>query len=448
MAGRERHPTGPRSSCQLACFPHQAGSHFHIVIRPVATSARVGRAHVQAHRLVQVCVLVMTIALTGGLAVQTASAQTQPDAELRARVQTLEEQVKQLKAELDALRGQIGAAPQPVAAAAPATAAAAGNSKIFNPDTSVIGNFLGVAGKNPQSEQPPLSLTEVEAAFQAVVDPYARADFFLSASPEGLEVEEGYITFTSLPAGVLLKAGKMRAQFGKVNTMHTHILPWADRPLVSQNLFGGEEGVADSGFSVSRLIPNSFMFIDAIGEVYRGDSDVFKSEARSKLNYLGRLRGYRDLTEGTNIDLGVSYTRGPSAALQGYDAQLTGVDATFRYRPLRRAIYRQFVGRTEFIWMRQDAPAGLRQSASGFYGSADYQFARRWFIGVRGDRSGRALANDLRDSGGSVHLTFRPTEFSLVRGQYRRTSYAEGIDANELLFQLSFSIGAHGAHSF
>ena len=82
----------------------------------------------------------------------------------------------------------------------------------------------------------------MKTAFQAVVDPYARADFFLSAGPEGLEVEEGYITFTSLPAGVLLKAGKMRSQFGKVNTMHTHMLPWADRPLVSRNLFGGDEG--------------------------------------------------------------------------------------------------------------------------------------------------------------------------------------------------------------
>ncbi len=86
----------------------------------------------------------------------------------------------------------------------------------------MIGNFVGAAGKNPFSEEPSLSLSEVEVAFQAVVDPYARADFFLAAGPEGLEVEEGYVTFTALPAGLLLKVGKMRAQFGKVNTLHTH----------------------------------------------------------------------------------------------------------------------------------------------------------------------------------------------------------------------------------
>lgn len=372
--------------------------------------------------------------------------------------QALRQELDQLKADFEVLRQQyserLSALEARLAAVTPDQAPAApgpatGSSKVFNPDTSVIGNFAGVAGKNVASDMPPLSLTEVEAAFQAVVDPYARADFFLSAGPDGLEVEEGYITFTALPAGLLLKAGKMRAQFGKVNTMHTHVLPWVDRPLVSQNLLGGLEGIADAGFSVSKLIPNSFMFVDAIGEVYRGSSDVFQSEARSTLNYVGRLRAYRDLTEGTNLDVGTSYARGPSAEVQGFNTQRIGIDATFRYRPLRRAIYRQFVGRTEVIWSRQDLPFSQPQiQASGFYGSADYQFARRWFVGVRGDRSGRAIERTGHDSGGSTSLTFRPSEFSVIRGQYRHTRYAEGFVANELLFQLSFSIGAHAAHPF
>jgi hypothetical protein len=322
------------------------------------------------------------------------------------------------------------------------------SSKVFNPDISVIGNFQGVGGKNPFSSEPPLSMTEVETAFQAIVDPYARADFFLSASPEGLEVEEGYITFTALPAGLLLKGGKMRAQFGKVNTMHTHILPWADRPLVLRNLFGGEEGIADAGLSLSKLLPNRFMFVDAIGEVYRGESEIFHGETRSELNYLGRLRAYRDLTEGTNLDLGTSYSHGPSAASPGFNAERFGVDATFRYRPLRRAIYRQLVGRTEIVWSRERFADGPRETASGFFASADYQFARRWFAGVRGDRSGRAVDGTLHDTGAAASLTFKPSEFSLVRGQYRRTNYAEDVDANEFLFQLNFSIGAHGAHPF
>ena len=188
-------------------------------------------------------------------------------------------------------------APEPVpqAAQTPQAAGYASSSKVFNPDISAIGNFVSAAGSNPSSDQPSMQLSEAEVAFQAVVDPYAKADFFLSAGPEGLEIEEGFITFTTLPAGLLLKAGKMRAQFGKVNTMHTHILPWADRPLVMQNLLGGDEGLSDSGFSVSKLIPNDFIFLEGIGEVFQGnDSLVFQSDKRSRLTYLGRLRAYRD----------------------------------------------------------------------------------------------------------------------------------------------------------
>ena len=47
-----------------------------------------------------------------------------------------------------------------------------------------------------------------------------------------------------------------------------------------------------------------------------------------------------------------------------------------------------------------------------------------------------------------MFVTFWPSEFSQVRGQYRRTNYAEGVTANEFLFQFNFSIGAHGAHVF
>jgi hypothetical protein len=54
----------------------------------------------------------------------------------------------------------------------------------------------------------------------------------------------------------------------------------------------------------------------------------------------------------------------------------------------------------------------------------------------------------LLDTGGSLLLTYWPSEFSQVRGQYRRINYALGESANELLFQFQFSIGAHGAHPF
>jgi hypothetical protein len=67
---------------------------------------------------------------------------------------------------------------------------------------------------------------------------------------------------------------------------------------------------------------------------------------------------------------------------------------------------------------------------------------------VRFDRSARATDSSLVDKGPSVLLTYWPSEFSQIRGQYRHTQYAEGVTSNELLFQFLFSIGAHGAHVF
>ena len=381
---------------------------------------------------------------------------------LRKELEALRQQYEARLAALEQRLAQLGAAPAasiavpaetPVPEQTPPPEPAplqpsSGSSKVFNPDIAAIGNFVGVAGKNPISGQPSLEMSEVEATFQAIVDPFGRADLFLSAGPEGVELEEGYITFTALPGNMLLKVGKMRAQFGKVNTTHTHQMPTADRPLVSMNLVGGEEGLADSGLSLSHLLANPLLFVELTGEVYQGSSDVFQTDARSRLNYVGRVRAYRDITEGSNLDVGTSVAFGPTDVGADTGKRMIGVDATFRYRPLRRAIYRRFLARTELVWSREDLPDADRGTAFGFYVLGDYQFARRWHLGARYDLSDRAPALSLRDTGGSLFLTFWPSEFSQIRGQLRRTRYGEGVTANELLLQFRFGIGAHAAHVF
>jgi len=338
----------------------------------------------------------------------------------------------------------------------PVYGGAAAGSKIFNPDIAVIGDFLGAAGSNKvPNPEPALTMHESEAAFQAIVDPYARADFFFSFGEQGVNLEEGYLTFPAVPGGLLVRAGKMRAAFGKINTLHNHVLPWTDRPLVTRNLVGGEDGINDAGFSAARLIPNPWIFLEATGQVFRGDSsDLFTSSKRGDLSYVGHLRGYQDITESTNIDIGISYSRGHNGSgivdnfdLGRFRTTLYGTDATVRWRPLRRSIYHSFVGRSEFIWSRRGQPNGV-QSALGYYVSGDYQFARRWFAGIRYDRSKRADDALLTDKGQSAVLTYWPSEFSQLRGQYRRTQYANGPTADEFLMQFQFSIGAHGAHPF
>jgi hypothetical protein len=386
------------------------------------------------------------------------SALTQKIRDLEDRILAMEGQIRRLKEQQAAAPSAPPADASPVAAAPvaasvrqPAALGGAGGSaaKALNPDISVIGDFIGIAGHNPVQPSPSLQMHESEVGLQAIIDPYARGDFFLSFGEDGVELEEGYITFTALPAGFVAKAGKMRSSFGRVNTLHNHALPWVDRPLAINSLAGGEEGIGDAGISIQRILPvPQGIFLEATGQLFRGDSsDVFTASRKSDLSQVAHVRGYRDITESTNLDLGVSYARGHNELGSNFLTQLYGIDATMRWKPLRRAIYHSFMLRSEFIWSRrQQAPQ--EQHAFGFYASADYQLGRRWLMGGRFDRSDHSRSAAVADKGGSLVLTYAPSEFSQIRGQYRFTRYANRIDTHELLMQLQFSLGAHGAHPF
>ena len=342
--------------------------------------------------------------------------------------------------------------------------AGAAAAKALNPDISVIGDFISGLGHNPVNPTPTFEMHESEVGLQAIVDPYARADFFISFGEEGVNLEEGFITFTALPKNIVARVGKMRAAFGKVNTLHNHVLPWVDRPLVSQNLVGGEDGIDDAGVSIQRIFPGpKNWFLEFTGQAFRGDSsNVFKSSQKNDVSVVGHLRTYKDLTDNSNLDMGASYSRGHNQFGNPFITNLYGIDATYRWNPLQRAIYRSFIARSEFIWRQQDQPSLVaclaiscppaigfgQQRAFGFYASGDYQFARRWFFGARADDSDRAFNARMNDKGGSLVLTYWPSEFAQIRGQYRFTRYAEHFDAHEVFMQVQFALGAHGAHPF
>ncbi len=444
-------------------------------------------------RTISIFTLILTLA--GGAWAQ-AAAPAGDNSAMEQKIRDLEDRLIALEGELRTMKEQQAAqaqqnaptaaagAPSPAVATvatqtAPQTTMIGGaqtNAKLLNPDISAIGDFIGGLGAiqppavgGPQPF-PAFEMHETELGFQAIVDPYARADFFLSFSEHGVDVEEGYITFTGLPAGFVVRAGKMRAAFGKVNAMHNHVLPWIDRPLVNFNLVGGEDGIDDAGISVEHILPApKGIFLDLTGQVFRGDSGtpespLFASTRRSDVSTVAHLRGYGDLSESTNLDLGLSYSRGhngsgfgpgfqpgfpqiPPPVGSDFVTNLYGYDATLRWKPLRRAIYHSFIFRNEGVWsQRQQLP--FTQRSFGTYASADYQFARRWFVGGRYDYSQRPTNQNLIDKGFSTLLTYWPSEFAQIRGQFRRTQYGEGNQANELLMQTIFVIGAHGAHPF
>ena len=158
-----------------------------------------------------------------------AGAPQSPDlAAIRSQIDAMkadyEKKIQDLQKQLDDIQARQstpspGAAAPQALAQTPSSSVVGGsvsNGKVFNPDISVIGDFLGAAGSNQVNPSPVMEMHESEVAFQAVVDPYARADFFISFAEEGVNLEEGYLTFPALPGGLLVKVGKMRVPWASV----------------------------------------------------------------------------------------------------------------------------------------------------------------------------------------------------------------------------------------
>ena len=355
------------------------------------------------------------------------------------RIRKLEEEVQALKA------AQAAPRPEPVQVGGAGGSAA----KALNPDISLNGDFRGSLGRNVVRPVPGLEMHEAELGIQSVIDPYARGDVFISFGESGVSVEEAFVTLTALPGEFVGKVGKLRAAFGKVNSTHNHALAWTDRPLVTENLVNGEDGINDMGLSLSRILPApGDLFLEATGQVFRGDSgDVFKSSQKNDLSYVGHLRGYEDLTENTNLEVGYSYAQGHNELGHDFLTRLHGLDVSLRWKPLNRSIYNSFLWRSEFVWSRRDQ-LQVQQRAFGLYSSLEYRLDQRWTIGGRFDWSERAALSSQLDRGGSALLTYWMSEFSQARAQYRFTRYDGRQDASELRVQLIFVMGAHGAHPF
>lgn len=343
---------------------------------------------------------------------------------------------------------QVTPAPEPPAPAAPAQASAV-NATFFNPAIAVIGNFLASVGNNPVQSTPAFQLRESEISFQAVVDPYARADLFLSFSNDGVQVEEGYVTFLNLPWQTQAKVGKFKVQFGKINTLHLHVLPWIDEPLPFDDLLLSPDTWEAEGISVSKLIelPGD-TFSELYVQVLDGKSGLlFVAPSKSNLTYNGQYRIFRDFGDDQNLEAGFSYAHGYNGTSTTNTSSLQNAHLVYRWRPLQGRPYRSFIVHSEYFWSERDQPDG-KQKAQGFFVSGDWQLARQWFTGARYEFSDRATDAAMRDKGIAATLTFMPSEFSMLRAEYRYRDYAPGIKVSEGFLQIQFAIGAHGAHPF
>ncbi|HBL15376.1 MAG: hypothetical protein A2X36_08340 [Elusimicrobia bacterium GWA2_69_24] len=338
------------------------------------------------------------------------------------------------------------------------------SSNLLNPNVSVIGWFQGEAGGRSRgaggAEPAAFALREAELGLQSVVDPYAKADFFIAVGGDGgVELEEGYLNWFALPYGLALKTGKFRADFGKFNRTHPPETAFADRPLVHER-FLGEEGLSGMGGALSWQVPVPWLFVSvdaqALTSPEAAEVPAFDQARKRDLLYVGRVATYYDLSESVNAGLGASGAWGNAGQdidpVSGSSATLVsrlgGLDLTLRWKDPRRAVYRSAFWQTEMLWGRRGAPGGSAVGAKGLFTHVEYQFAQRWRAGARYDYTELPADGSVRETGGLAYLTFMPSEFSLISLQGRRARRQDGSRESLAWLKMTFNIGPHGAHPF
>lgn len=338
-------------------------------------------------------------------------------------------------------------APAQVAAAAPRSA------PTTNPNMSVIGDFR-LSYLSPAQRHLDAEFHEAELAIQSVVDPYARADFFLSVSRDpgtgkfGLDLEEGYLTSLDLPAGLQLKAGKFRGTIGKINNIHPHALPFIDMPNVYVHYLG-DEGLNDEGLSLSWLIPNPLDFYQELTiEATRGpdDNPGFLKSTADRYLYVGHLKNFWDLTDNATVEAGLSGATGPNDS--AFATVLGGIDLTYKWKPLQFNTYQSFVAQAEAFWSNKRLSGTETMKSWGMYALVTYQIGKRWFLTGRFDYSNLPDNSLFVERAYSGALGWYATEFQKIEIEYKATTSNAYPTMNQVLLRSVFVIGAHGAHAY
>lgn len=379
-----------------------------------------------------------------------------------------------LEKELEAaLAGQKSSAAPAAGATSttPEVRASAPHSTIsLNPNISVIGTFLSsAANADGLEKQIDLGLGEVEISFQSYIDPYAKADFFVAFGKERIdpfhpqsienldselaaELEEAFVTSLSLPHALQVKAGLFRSKFGKINTTHPHAYSFIDLPRVFVN-FLGDEGLSDTGISLSWLVPNPLNFFQELTvEITSGNigSPSFSVAAGNRLLYLVHLKNFFDLSDNATLEIGLTGISGPHD-VAGHLTQIGALDLTYKWKPLSRNRYKSFTWITEALVNRRTQRSPENDAtihSKGFYSFVNYQIAKRWFFGGRYDYSEFPENGEQHEQAFSGILAFYASEFQKFELQYQRAQPADIGPFNRVLVRGVFAIGAHGAHEY
>jgi hypothetical protein len=348
---------------------------------------------------------------------------------------------------------------------------------VINPDISVVGQPFMSLTDDPDAagrKRPRLDIGETEVVFDAALNPYARGFFTMAFGEEGFELEEGYFNLVrALPVGLALRGGRYRAGFGRLNPVHPHALPFAERFNVLAAYLPGEEALIEIGASLSRrLVVAGETSVLLSGDWLQGDSFRVQRASsgdasdpleqggddgagESRPAFLGRAALFSPLGEQSGLELGLSVLGGTNNVAAAARTRVFGADAKAKLWTNPRAY---LVVQAEALHLDRDevgwdpaSVAYVRSSVTpaGGYVFADYNWATRYNVGASYEGFQRPTAGEEWDEtiGAFAGLALLE-ETTAFRAEWRRSMPDHGHAVNTFTLRVLYSMGPHKAHQF
>jgi len=345
------------------------------------------------------------------------------------------------------------------------------------------------------------TVQNVELSLTGAVDPYLNGEahivYFLDhlTGETMVEMEEVFITTSSLPYGLQLEAGHFFTEFGRINPRHPHQWHWQDQPVINTRFFG-PDGMRGAGLRLGWLMPlpwfsefhfgiqnanGETMASFLAGEEFFDERPIgnrpFLNREVSGLNdlvQLVRLDNSMDLSEDITAKIGFSGLYGPNATGDSGETVIYGADLVLKWRSAEQARGWPFLILESEIMKRDYKAAAYFDESDpeniidlteetlkdwGFYTQILYGFTSGWAAGLRyeyaagsGESIGGRNNDPFRDDRSRISplITWMPTEFSRFRIQYNydRMEHLSDKEAHSVWLGIEFMYGAHPAHSF
>jgi hypothetical protein len=310
------------------------------------------------------------------------------------------------------------------------------------------------------------------------------------------ELEEAYFETVGLGSGFTIKGGRFFSSVGYQNLQHKHAWDFSDAPLVYSGLFGSK--YLDDGIRVSWLAPTDFFlelgaellsgsrfptagshsgsgaqvaFVNIGGEInqshsWQGGLSYFSATVKGR-EAGGHQHGGDEIDE---ID--ESAEANVEVASFTGDSNTIGLSLVYKWAPNGNYKNENFKLQGEFFSREEDGELVMLGSdpfeattldgdQQGYYIQGIYQFMPQWRAGLRFDRlhsnNGGSDEELLAEAGlhneghnprrTSLMMEWVPSEFSRIRVQFNRDESSKESD-DQVFLQYTFTLGAHGAHTF